>query len=173
MKNRTTYLKIFLVAIVISQACVPPAYFSEVETERDDFKNEKEGLFNENEKLTVENTEIKADLELAAKEQKRIEELGMANAEELKILKGRYNQLDNRYEELQQAHNALMSGSDSETRSLMEKLENTQKDLYQREDQLNQMQAKLDKDREELNNLQGELRQKNARLIDLEQVLNK
>lgn len=173
MKTRTAFLKIFFLAIVMSQACVPPAYFSEVETERDEFKNETEGLFTENEKLTVENTELEADLELAAKEQKRIEEQGLANAEELKTLKVRYSQLDSRYSELQKAHDALISGSDAETRSLMESLETTQKDLYQREDQLNQMQSKLDKEREELDNLQLELQQKNARLIELEQVLNK
>ena len=167
-------MKLILLLLVISQACVPQAQFSEVEGERNNYKNERDGLFTDNEKLTVENTELKADLELAVKEQKRIEEQGMTNAEELKILKGRYNQLDNRYGELQQAHNALISGSDAETRSLMNNLENTQKDLYQREDQLNQMQLALDNDREEISNkLQRELQFKNARLIELEQVLNK
>lgn len=173
MKTRMAYLKIFILFIIIIQACVPPAYFAEVETERDNCKNEREELFTENEQLTVENTELKADLELAAKEIKRIEQQGLANVEELKILKGRYSQLDNRYSELQQAHNALMSGSDEETRNLMGRLESTQKDVYQREDQLNQMQSKLDKEREELNALQYELQQKNARLIELEEVLKK
>jgi chemotaxis protein MotB len=173
MKTSTANIKIFSLVILLSQACVPPAFFSEVETERDNCKNEREELFTENEHLTVDNTELKADLEIAAKEKKRIEEQGLANAEELKILKGRYSQLDDRYEELKQAHNALLSGSDAETRNLMERLENTQKDLYQREDQLNQMQANLDKDREDLSILQRELQQKNTRLIELEQVLNK
>lgn len=173
MKTRMAYLKVFILFIFIIQACVPPAYFAEVETERDRFKNESEELFTENEQLTVEKTELKADLELAAKEKKRMEEQGLANVEELKILKGRYRLLDNKYSELLQAHNALMSGSDEETRNLMERLESTQKDVYQREDQLNQMQSKLDKDREELNSLQHEIEQKNARLIELEEVLRK
>jgi len=173
MKQSKAILKILTLLLIISQACVPPAYFSEVESERDNFKNERDELFTENEKLTVDNTELQADLELAEKEQQRIAEQGLANAEELKILKGRYHQLENRYNELQLAQNALISGSDAETRQLMERLENTQKDLYQREDQLNQMQAKLDKDREALDNLQQELQSKSARLIELEQVLQK
>lgn len=173
MKSPIEYIKIVFAVAFILQSCVPPTFLSEVETEKDRLKTENEELFTENEGLTVENTELKADLELAAKEQQRIEEQGQANAEELKLIKGRYHQLDNRLSELQQAHNALISGSDAETRNLMEKLETTQSDLYQHEDQLNQMQSKLDKEREELNNLQRELEQKNARLIELEQVLSK
>jgi chemotaxis protein MotB len=173
MKMRMDYLRLSCILLIVFQACVPPTFFSEMESERNNCKNEREELLVENEKLTVENTEFKAKLELAENEQKRIEEQGLANAEELKVLKGRYSQLNKRYDELEQAHQALMSGSDAETRSLMGKLDNTQKDLYQREDQLNQMQSKLEKDREELTRVQRELQQKNARLIELEQVLNK
>lgn len=153
--------------------CVPPKLFTEVEGERDKIKGENSELFTENEKLTVENTELLADLELAEKEKKRIEEQGVANAEELKTLKSRYNQLDKRCKELQEAHNALISGSDAEARNLMGKLDQAQLDIYQREDQLNQIQAKLDEDREELNRLQQELQNKNTRLLELEEILNR
>lgn len=54
-----------LVIIICNQACVPPRIFSETETERNLFKNEREELFTENEKLVVENTELSAKLELA------------------------------------------------------------------------------------------------------------
>lgn len=173
MKKRVACINFTILLLILAQACVPPTYFSEVEGERDKLKNEREELFTENEQLTVENTELQADLELAVKEKQRIEEHGALNAEELKILKGRYSQLDGRYKELQDAHNTLMNGSDAETRALMKNLETTQQSLYQREDQLNQLQSKLDKDREELNALQNELQLKNARLIDLEEVLNR
>ncbi|MBA7548734.1 Motility protein B [subsurface metagenome] len=100
-------------------------------------------------------------------------ENGLTNAEELKNLKSRYNQLNKRYEELQEAHQTLISGSDAETRNLMGRLDNTQRDLYQREDQLNQMQSQLDKDREELAKLKRELQMQNAQLIELQSILEK
>ncbi len=152
-------------------ACVPPQLYSETEKERDQCKNEREELLTENEKLTVENTELKANLDQSEAEVKRTEEQGLANAEELKNLKGKYSQLNSRYDELNKSQQALISGSDSETRQLMGKLEATQRDLYQREDQLNQTQTKLDKDRLALDQLRRELDQKSARLLDLEKII--
>lgn len=172
MKKSRVYLGILLLFIGFA-GCVPPKFFSETESERDKFKSENDELFRENEKLTVEITELKAGMELAEAEQKRIEELGMANVEELKALRSRYSQLDKRCEELQKAHEALISGSDAEARNLMSKLDNTQRDLHRREDQLNQLQARLDKDRAEVNRLQQELQQKSSRLLELENVLNR
>lgn len=154
-------------------SCVPPKYFAETETERNQFQQLNDELFRENEKLNVEVTELRAEVELAQQEKERTEALGRENAEALKSLRTRYNQLSNRCEELQKAHDALISGSAAETRELMGKLEGTQRDLYQREDQLNQLQVRLDKDRAELEVLQRELQQKNARLIELEEMLNR
>jgi chemotaxis protein MotB len=152
--------------------CVPPKLFTETETQRDNCSNEREGLITDNEKLTVENTELKANLELAKEAEKRIEENGFANAEELKSLKARYEQLSSRYDDLQKTHQTLINGSDTEARNLMEKLENTQHDLYSREDQLNKIQEKLNKDRQELDQLKKELDDKNARMMELQNVID-
>jgi chemotaxis protein MotB len=154
------------------QDCVPPQLYSDSEEERKDCNNEREELLADNEKLTVENTEMKANLELAAEEKKRIEENSLSDASELKSLRDRYRQLDSRYTELNRAHQALISGSDSETRQLMGQLENTQRNLYQREDQLNQTKATLDKDREALEQLKRELDQKNTRLLELQKIID-
>jgi chemotaxis protein MotB len=54
----------------------------------------------------------------------------------------------------------------------MSRLENTQKDLYQREDQLNLTQAKLDRDREALEQVKRELNQKSARLLELQKIID-
>jgi chemotaxis protein MotB len=159
--------------MVLLSNCVPPKYVSEVESERDKCKTESKELWTENEKLTVAVTELEADLEQAKAAKDRMELQGLRNTEELKALKTRYEQLNRRYEELEEAHEALISGSDAETRSLMGRLENTQKDLYQREDQLNQMQLQLEKDRAELNTLNNELQKQNAQLIKLQTMLEK
>jgi chemotaxis protein MotB len=172
IKSSSFFVLIAYVFLFVQSGCVPPKLFSEVQTERDNCKNEHENLVSDNEKLTVENTELKANLELAEEAKKRMEESGVGNAEELKVLKSRYDQLSSRYDDLQKSHQSLIDGSDSETRILMEKLDNTQHDLYQREDQLNQTKAKLDKDREELDQLKSELEQKNARMMELQKIID-
>ncbi len=173
MRTITFKISILFLWLIIFYDCAPPKYLSEVESERDHCKREREELWTENEKLTVENTELQANLELAEEARRRMMENGLTNAEELKNLKSRYNQLNKRYEELQEAHQTLISGSDAETRNVMGRLDNTQRDLYQREDQLNQMQSQLDKDREELAKLKRELQMQNAQLIELQSILEK
>ena len=170
-----TYIPGFLfvsLLIYIQYSCVPPQLYSESETERNSCKQERDVLLSDNEKLTVENTEMKANLELADEARKRMEESGLSNAEELKTLKGRYDQLNKRYNELQNSYQTAISGSDSEAKNLMGKLDATQRDLYQREDQLNQMQVKLDKDRNELNQLKTELEKNNSRLLELQRIID-
>ncbi|MBN1949699.1 MAG: OmpA family protein [Bacteroidales bacterium] len=169
---RAVLFYLTLVGVVACiQSCAPPKVFSELETERTRYKNEREELYTENEKLVVENTELAAKLELAEKDAERIEGKGYTDAAELKDLKAKYNEATERYNELNAAHQALINGSDSETRELMSKLDRTQKDLYQREDLLNQTKARLDQDREALDKLKQELNQKSESLLELERII--
>ncbi len=172
MKTNTPWILFIAFPLILNQSCVPPQLYSETESERNTYKQEREELLTENEKLTVENTELKANLELSEDAKQRIEKSGVGTTEELKALKGKYEQLNKRYEELQRSYQTAISGSDSEARGLMEKLDATQRNLYQREDQLNQLQAKLDKDREELNRLKLELEQNNAQLLELQRIID-
>lgn len=170
-KNQIFIQYVLFTLMLVLTACVPPKLFTELENDKNNCTNERGELIAENEKLTVDNTELKAKLELADEARKRIEESGSSNTEELNNLKSRYNQLDKRFNELQISHDALISGSDSETKKLMGKLDNTQRDLYQREDQLNQISVKLEKEQAQLKMLKDELEQNNARLIDLQRAL--
>jgi chemotaxis protein MotB len=162
---------LYFLAFFLTISCIPPKYFAEVESDKNMYKKDKEELVTENEKLIVENTECKARNGQMDEARKRAEDKCVDDAEELKTLKIRYNQLDQRYKELQITHEALVNGSSSETRNLMSKLDNTQRDLYQREDQLNQLSAKLEKEKSELDNLKEELNAKNKSLIDLKRML--
>jgi chemotaxis protein MotB len=172
MKAFVSQILLVGIILIMQQACVPPKLYTEIETEKNNCKNESEGLIADNEKLTVENTELKANLDLIKENIQRMEESGLGNTEELNALKSRYDQLDKRYDELQQSHQTLISGSDSEARSLMDKLENTQRDLYQREDQLNQTEAKLENDRAELERLKAVLDQQNANMKELQKIID-
>jgi chemotaxis protein MotB len=172
MKTLLFFLPTAFLLFLGLMGCVPPHIYSETEAERNRYRNEREELYTENEKLVVENTELAAKLELADGSIKRIEDKGFENAEELKNLQADYNQLSSRYNELNAAHQALINGSDSETRQLMGRLETTQRELYQREDQLNQTKSRLDKERQDLEQLQNELEQKSAKLLELQHIID-
>ncbi|NJK85885.1 MAG: hypothetical protein HC906_07885 [Bacteroidales bacterium] len=57
--------KLYLIplSIFIATACVPPTQFNETRNEQLKCSDERELLVKQNEKLTVENTEMKARLE--------------------------------------------------------------------------------------------------------------
>jgi len=165
------FLYFFIAVCFLS--CVPPKLFSELESEKNICSNERYGLLSENEKLTVENTELKANLERAEEARERTEDNCRANAEELNSLKSTYNQLDKRYNELYAQHESFISGSETETKKLIGQLDNTQRDLYKREDQLNQLSLTLEKEQNQLNMLKSELEDKNSRLIELQRALSR
>ncbi|MBN1119064.1 MAG: OmpA family protein [Bacteroidales bacterium] len=160
-----------LIATVLATACAAPKIYDEAVKEKDDCYREREEMLQENEQLNVENTELKSKVEGSEKEIERIKNQQLEDVEELNRMKSEYQSLDKRYKELQQTHQALVSGSDSEARKMMNQLERTQKDLYTKEDQLNMLSQKLDAERRELERLSSELDDRNKRLSDLERML--
>lgn len=169
MKRFNIIAGIILIASVSS--CIAPKVYQETLAAKDICASERDELLAENEKLTVENTELKANLETSDSEIERIQQAHLDEADEMKRLTGEYNSLTKRYDELQNTHQALVNGSDAEARKLMQELETTRTDLYTREDQLNLLSEKLDKDRRELQRLTEELQSRNARLTELERML--
>jgi chemotaxis protein MotB len=160
-----------ILAIVLMGSCVAPKLFQETKSERDVSAGERDATMKENEQLTVENTELKAKMEGSEKEIERINQAHQDESEELKRLKDEYQSLNKRYNDLQEANKALVNSSDVETRKMMAQLEQTRKDLYAKEDQLNMLSSKLDAERAQLQSTSAELDARNKRLSELEKTL--
>lgn len=171
MQNRAILTVIYSFSALLIFSCAAPKVYQETLQGKEDCEKERDEIFIENEQLTVENTELKAKLEGAGKELERTKESHIEEAEEMKRLKGEYQSISKRFEELQNTHNALVSGSDAEARKLMQQLDKTQQDLYTREDQLNMLSQKLDTEKRELDKLRAELESRNKRLTELETLL--
>jgi chemotaxis protein MotB len=165
------YKKICIAGIVLISSCAAPKIFQETLDQKEDCARERENLLKENEQLTVDNTELKAKVEGSQNEIERIQKNHADEAEEMKRLRSEYQTLNKRYNELQETHQALVSGSDAEARKMMGQLEKTQGDLYAKEDQLNMLSQKLDSDRRELQRLSAELDARNKRLTELERMI--
>ncbi|MBN2213887.1 MAG: OmpA family protein [Bacteroidales bacterium] len=168
--------KMFIISfsVLISvMACVPTSQFKEIQLENQDCQDERDLLFSGNEKLTVENTELKSNLEKNKDLLNKLSSDSLKKQEELNHLKKQYKQLDQQYNDLKKAQEEMISGSATETRKLLNQLQATQTDLQKREDQLNQISRSVDEKKRNLEELRAELEKRNQRLTELESILSR
>jgi len=133
--------------------------------ERDDFKKENIGL-------SMLNRELEAKIATLEKETGTIkQELANAQVERDKA-KGELNVISERYYDLQNAQEELIRGNVSETKKLLTELQAAQENLRQKEDILRQLEQSLDSKKSSLDELTFELEKRNARLAELEKILD-
>ena len=169
------YFIFTLAAIILaisSLSCVPGKKFRTLQStsrqnmmERDEFKTGNIGL-------SMLNRELEAKIAALEKETGTIKQ-ELVNAqierdkakEELNVISGRYNDLQNAQEE-------LIRGNVSETKKLLTELQATQESLKQKEDILRQLEQSLDLKKSTLDELTFELEKRNARMAELEKILD-
>ena len=158
---------------LILLSCVTPRQFKELQQENKDCDEERGQLKSENEKLTVENTELKSKVEVSNKNISRFAEDSLRKMAEHDQLQKNYSELIRRYEDLINAQEANEKGSELETKKLLEQLKITQATIHNKEDELNKLSRTLDNKKDNLISLKLELEKRNARLIELENILFK
>jgi len=154
-------------------SCVPPQQFREVSDKSNKLDKEREQLITDNERLTVENTEMKAQRDIVEEERERFVSDSIKKHEEMNTLRKDLTQLTKRYEDLQSANEALLQGSARETRRLLNELQSTQEDLQRKEARLRELEQTVSVERNDLNKLGAELEARNIRLAELEKILYK
>jgi chemotaxis protein MotB len=152
-------------------ACVPPTRFKALQSANYNCQDERDMLKKQNEKLTVENREMRSKLSLIEKDLERAGRDTVKWKEEVDHLSRKIAQLNNDYADLHEAQQVLLKGSESEIKRLMNELQVSQKDLQVRENQLSKLSAEVDNRKSEIEKMQLDLNERNARLSELEQVL--
>ncbi|MBN2613940.1 MAG: OmpA family protein [Bacteroidales bacterium] len=170
MKHRQ-YIVYMLISTMIS--CVPPSQFKETQNLNQDCREERDMLVSRNEKLTVENTELKAKMDQQGQNAEELAKSSEQSREEVSRLRKQLEQMNQQYNDLKKAQNELLTGSATETRRLLSQLQVTQSDLQKREDQLNQLSRSVDEKKRNFETLQAEMNRKNARLNELERILSR
>lgn len=150
-------LSLLMFPALILTSCVPPTKFKALQSESLTCQQERDLLKAANEELSVEIRETRARL---AQAEKTLEQAGKDTLRwkaEVDRLSRQNTLLTNDYHDLQEAQQALLNGSSSEIRRLMEELQVSQKNLqaYQKD-----LQAR-----------EAELNERNARLAQLEKVI--
>ena len=83
-----------------------------------------------------------------------------------------YNKISSKYNELQNAQEDLIRGNVKETQKLLSELQAAQENLQKKEDLLRQLEQSLDTKKTSLDELTFELEKRNARLAELERILD-
>jgi chemotaxis protein MotB len=172
MKIKISYLLTVLLVLLISVSCVPGKKFKTLQDTSTLYLNERDALKAENINLEMNNKELEAA-------KKTLEDEMAAAKKELETAKSardkateEYNKLLGQVNDLQNAQDELIRGNVTETKKLLAELQAAQENLQKKEDLLRQLEETLDVKKASLDELSYELEKRNARMAELEQILD-
>jgi chemotaxis protein MotB len=158
--------------LVTALSCVSGKKYGSLSDTSKQFMNERDALKEQNIGLEMKNTELQAKLESVDRETAALKkEYAKVTADRDKAL-GDYNNLNSRFNELQNAQDDLVKGNVRETQKLLEELKAAQENLQKKEDLLRQLSESLDAKKASLDELTYELEKRNARMAELEKILD-
>lgn len=163
----------FLLLLALLVSCVPTKQFDDLQLKSNQCEEELELTKNENKNLNVDNTELKSQLDIVSKRLKSMSADSMERETKLHSLDIKYDKLNRQYTDLQTTQEQLLTGNISETKKLLQELQNTQSGLINKEDQLRVLEDNLRAEQRNLDKYKKELEDKNARLVELEGILSK
>ena len=161
---------IILTAIWLG-SCVPTSEFTQLSTKSNNLQTERDDLMAENEFLTVENREMRAKIGDVEEKQKQFVEDSIRIYKQVQQLENEKAQLQRQYSDLQSTHDALLRGNARETRRLLNELQTTQEDLAKKQQLLKELETSVAGQRQDVSRLQAELEARNARLLEMEEML--
>lgn len=164
---------LFLFVLAAFTACVPTKQFEELQLKTSKCEEELELTKEDNKNLEVANTELKSKVDIMSERLKNMSEDSLERENKLKSLDIKYDKLNRQYGDLQQAQDQLLSGNITETKKLLQELQDKQAGIIEKEDQLRQLETNLNIEQSKLDKYKKELEEKNARLVELENILYK
>ncbi|ALO15970.1 Inner membrane lipoprotein YiaD precursor [Salinivirga cyanobacteriivorans] len=174
MKKVTIPLKFFIVSLIafaVVQSCVPAKQLKELQYKHNRAVVDRDSLKEVNEDLTVENTEMEAELELLRNQISGTRQQLANEIDTSRHYKHQYKVYQNMYEDLAKKQDVLIKSNQEETRKLMAELQVAREDLQQRQDRLYELRDSLSREREKLNMLQAQLDERNSILAALDSSL--
>ncbi|MBN2273050.1 MAG: OmpA family protein [Bacteroidales bacterium] len=169
MKKISLLMSVF--GILLATGCVPPTKFKTLEQQHGDCQQERQKLKTENDKVIAENRELRSSLINTQKDLTETASDKKACNEELAALQQQNHQLNQDYDDLKKAQQALLKGSEEEIRKLMTELQASRENLDQQEQELSNLSGALDDKKKSIDQMEAELNQRNARLAELETIL--
>ena len=157
--------------IWLMASCVPATQFREVNRKSNTLQQERDELMAEKEHPTVQNREMKAMIDDVEERQEAFVEDSIRLHREIQEKKEEIARLERQYADLKQTHESLLRGNARETRRLLNQLQSTQEDLARKEQLMDELQGNVSEQRQDLARLRAELEARNARLMEMEEML--
>ena len=172
MKKSIIYIIGFSFFVLFLSSCVSGKKFGSLQDTSKQFMNERDAFKSDNLGLEMQNRELEAKLSTLEKEMGVVkQEISAAQSSRDKAIED-YNKISSKYNELQNAQEDLIRGNVKETQKLLTELQAAQENLQQKEDLLRQLEQNLDAKKSSLDELTFELEKRNARLAELEKILD-
>jgi len=169
-----TYIKLLLfisILALFSSSCVPASHLYELQKQNETLQSERDSLWGQNKKMEVQINELEKQMDLLNDEVESLMLDSINRSLELRRTRSELERLTRRYENMQDAHEALMEGSSRETTLLLEQLQNAQEELQFKEDSLAIMEGSIDKQESNLQALQKKYRATTNRLNTFEKEM--
>lgn len=172
MKKAKVAGLVIMIGLIGLTSCVSAKKYRELQNMNRQNMMDRDDMKSENLKLGMQNREFEMKIASLGDETEKLKhDLAVAEVErnkareELNILSGQYNDLQN-------AHQDLIKGNVNETRKLLSELTGAQENLRQKEDLLRQLEESLDLKKISLDELTNEIQKKNERMAELEKILD-
>lgn len=161
-----------LIIIFFSVSCVSGKKYGSLQDTSRHYMNERDTFKIRNINLEMQNRELEAKIASTEKQISTInEDIARVQAERDKATED-YNKTAARLNELQNAQEDLIRGNVKETQKLLSDLKAAQENLQRKEDLLHQLEQNLDSKKTSLDELTFELEKRNARLAEMEKILD-
>jgi chemotaxis protein MotB len=161
-----------ILIIMLSVSCVSAKKYGSLQDKSRQFMTERDAFKSDNIGLEMQNKELEAKIATLEKEIGTVkQDLTAAQGVRDRAVED-YNRISAKYSELQNAQEDLVKGNVKETQKLLAELQAAQENLQKKEDLLHQLGQTLDSKKASLDELTFELEKRNARLAELEKILD-
>lgn len=172
MKRKIYPAIIIIITAALTFSCVPGKKYKTLQDTSKQYMDERDQFKTDNISLEMANRELEAKMTVLEKQLGTVkEDIAKAQVERDRAV-DEYNKISSKYTELQNAQEDLIRGNVKETQNLLSELQTAQKNLQEKEDILRQLEQNLDAKKSSLDELTFELEKRNARLVELEKILD-
>jgi chemotaxis protein MotB len=172
MKRAIFSIPVLLLIGLLSASCVSGKKFKSLQDTSKQYMNERDAFKTDNIGLEMANREMETKIARMEKDMTGVqEEIESMKSQRDKTLE-EFNSISDKYNDLQNAQEELIRGSAKETQKLLAELQAAQANLQAKEDLLRQLEETLDSKKASLDELNFELEKRNARMLELEKVLD-
>lgn len=161
-----------LTLALFSSSCVTLKKYRGLESRNESLETNMDRLKTSNRELEIRQTENLSRIRVLEKQVSKLEKQIVDERRIYNLMQQKYLKSEELYQNLLKIQNELVSGSDIETRKLLAELQKNQQELIVKEDYLRSLEDSLNQKKVNLETLQKEFEAQQARLVELEYVIN-